>query len=110
MENSQITKASPRFPALTRLFRRIFSWRMLGRLLIACAALVTVVALFYAEEDWRGRRAWKICERGLVARGVDLDWHKLTPPPVPDAENFAMTPFLAPLLDLNPKPLQPGQS
>ncbi len=32
------------------------------------------------------------------------------PPPVPDEENFAMTPFLAPLFDLNPRPLQPGQS
>jgi hypothetical protein len=38
----------------------------------------------------------------LVAKGVDFNWHALAPPPVADADNFAMTPFLAALFDYVP--------
>jgi hypothetical protein len=110
MQNPISPPAPARFPTFTRLRRWLFNWRMLRRLLVAAAALVTLMGLFYAVEDWRGKRAWENYQRQAEARGVEMDWHKFVPPPVPDAQNFAMTPFLAPVLDFNPKPLQPGQS
>src|SRR5579863_8330548 len=79
-------------------------WRWLGRCLIGLVAVVTAVALFYAEEDMRGKYDWSKYRQKAEARGVNLDWQKLVPPPVPDDQNFAMTPFLAPILDLNPRP------
>src|SRR5258708_2933454 len=77
-----------------------------ARVLVLCAALMLVIALGFAQENWRGRAAWESCRRGLEAKGVQIDWHQLVPPPVPEEQNFAMTPFLAPLFDFNPKPLQ----
>lgn len=85
-------------------------WRALRRCLVGFAGLVTLIALLYAEEDVRGRLAWNSYQRGAARKGIDLNYRSLIPPPVPDDQNFAMTPFLAPLLDFNPKPLAPGQS
>jgi hypothetical protein len=90
-----------------RWFLRL-SWG--GRGLALSAALVVLIGAFYAEENWRGRRAWAACQQDLAARGVELDWRKFNPPPVPDDQNFALTPFLAPLFDFNPGPRDPGQS
>ena len=58
------------------------------RALIALASLVTLVAIFYLEEDWRGKRAWENCKSEVEARGVVLDWNKIIPTPVPDDQNF----------------------
>ena len=80
-----------------------------GQVLLGGATLVALFGLFFAEENWRGERAWENCHRELAAKGVELDWSKFAPPPVADDQNFAMTPFLAPLFDFNPRPLQPGQ-
>jgi hypothetical protein len=63
-------------------------WRILRRVLIALAIFATLVAIFYAEEDWRGKRAWENCKRELEAKGAVLDWDKFIPPPVPDDQNF----------------------
>ncbi|EEF59614.1 hypothetical protein [Pedosphaera parvula] len=90
--------------------RCLFSWRMIRRYLFCLACLATLVALFYAVENWRGKHAWEQYKRELTARGINMDWHQFIPPPVPDEQNFAMTPFLAALYDFNPEPLQPGQS
>ena len=85
-------------------------WRALRRCLIGFAGLVTLIALFYAEEDVRGHLAWNSYLREAARRGIDMNFRDLVPPPVADDQNFAMTPFLAPLLDFNPKPLASGQS
>lgn len=85
-------------------------WRRIRRALVTAAVVVTVTALFYAEEDWRGKRVWEKCRREFAAKGEGLDPRSLVPPPVPDDQNYAMTPFLAPLLDLNPRRSEPGQS
>jgi hypothetical protein len=63
-------------------------WRIPRRILITLAILATLIAIFYAEEDWRGKRAWKNCKRELEAKGMVLDWDKFIPPPVPDDQNF----------------------
>jgi hypothetical protein len=63
-------------------------------MLIALAWLLTLVVLFHAEENWRGRRAWNQTRRELEARGKQLDFKALIPKPVPDEQNFAATPFV----------------
>src|SRR5882724_2531230 len=83
-------------------------WMRKSVFVICC--LITVLAFLYVEENWRGKRAWENYKREWEAKGEKFDLASYAPPPVPDEENFAMTPFLAPLFDLNPRPLQPGQS
>lgn len=88
-----------RFPTFARPIRWLFSRRVLQGLLFAIACLATLVALFYTEENWRGKRAWNQFRRQLEARGEHLDVAALLPKPVPDDQNFAMTPLLASLFD-----------
>jgi len=64
--------------------------RNFGRLLIGMAISATVLAVFYLEEDWRGKRAWEQCKTELEAGGLVMDWDKYIPPPVPDDQNFFM--------------------
>lgn len=73
--------------------RWICSWRNLRRLLFGVVCFITLIALFYAEENWRGKWAWKNYQRAAEARGEKLDLAALAPPPVPDDQNFAMTPL-----------------
>jgi tetratricopeptide (TPR) repeat protein len=70
-------------------------WRNLRRFLIGLAVLATLFAIFYTEEDWRGRRAWENCKHELEAKGVVLDWDKFIPPTVPDDQNFFKAPIFA---------------
>jgi len=74
------------------LFIRWLGWR---RVLFLLACLVTVIALFYAEEDWRGHHAWVQYRRAEAAKGAPFDWAAVVPPPVPDDQNFALTPVVA---------------
>ena len=67
------------------------TWRYLFYLL----GLVRVIALFYAEEDWRGERAWRLYKQQKEALGESFDPATFIPPLVPDTENFAATPALA---------------
>lgn len=70
--------------------------------LAAFVILATLVGAFYALENWRGKRAWTRMQRELQAAGQWVELAKLTPPPAPDDQNFAMTPLLAPLFDFLP--------
>jgi hypothetical protein len=70
-------------------------WRIPRRILITLAILATLIAIFYTEEDWRGKRAWEQCKRELEAKGAVLDWDKYIPPPVPDDQNFFKAPKMA---------------
>jgi hypothetical protein len=74
------------------------SWRYFFWLLI----LALLIVLFYGEENWRGRRDLENYKRDLQARGQTVDPSAFVPPPVPDGENFALTPLLAPLFDFLP--------
>src|SRR5947209_1745934 len=107
-ESSGAATAGSR-PHLSRPWGFFLRPSVTGRWLFAIGTFL-LVCLFFAEENWRGRRAWEICQRELKAKGVELDWRKFVPPTVPDDQNFALTPFLAPLFDFNPKPREPGQT
>jgi hypothetical protein len=63
-------------------------WRMMRRILITLAVLATLIAIFYTEEDWRGKRVWENCKQELEAQGAVLDWNKFIPPSVRDDQNF----------------------
>ena len=75
--------------------KSLFTWRGARRSLIAVAVLVTLIGLYYGEEDFRGKRAWEKYRRELEADGTQLDWRAFIPKPVPDDQNFAATPFIA---------------
>ncbi len=85
--------------------------KILRRTLLVLASLITLIALFYAVEGLRGMSVWRKTKADLEAKGERFDWKSLAPPAVPDAENFSMTPLLAPLLDFVPNPhAKPGES
>jgi len=74
--------------------RWMFCWRNFKRALFALACFATLIALFYAEEDWRGRHAWNQFKQKWEARGEHLEFSGVVPPPVPADKNFAMTPIV----------------
>lgn len=67
--------------------------KRLKRLGWAVVWLGTIIALFYAVENWRGRRAWNAYLEEVKARGDSIEPAAVIPPPVPDAENFALSPI-----------------
>jgi hypothetical protein len=85
-------------PLLVRVFRWLFSWRIIRRMLITLAGLITLLALFITEENWRGKRAWENYKREWEAKGEKFDWHAFVPPSVPDDQNFFTTSFFTNLL------------
>jgi hypothetical protein len=60
--------------------------------LFSVLGLLLLIALFYAEENWRGKRAWENCKRQVEAEGGTLDWSEFIPPPVRDGQNFFSAP------------------
>src|ERR1017187_1306340 len=110
MNESPSTSGSPRLPTIAHFFRWLFSRSLLGCALVGLAGLATLIALVCTEENWRGKRAWERYKHELEAQGEKLEWNDYVPPQVPDQQNFAMTPFLAPLFEFNPSPRQLGQS
>lgn len=73
----------------------LLSWQTARLLLLGVAALATLVAGFYTEENWRGQRAWANCRRDLEAKGGVFDWSTRIPPPVPEDRNFFSAPRMA---------------
>jgi hypothetical protein len=72
---------------------RRYASALLRRRFFVLGCLVTLVALFYAVEDWRGRRAWQTFKRAGEAKGERFDLAALVPPPVPNGQNFFETPL-----------------
>lgn len=100
------------FPTFHRFFRWLVAplrsrrvWKALG---FATLGVGTVIALFYAIENWRGARAWKQVRDELRAKGEPLSFAKLVPPMPPAADNFASTPLFDGLFDksIDPKSKQ----
>ena len=72
---------------MTKTQKRIVWWA-----LIVLAGLIVLVALFYGEENWRGKHAWENCKRELEAKGEVLDWKAYIPAPVSDEQNIFKAP------------------
>ncbi len=72
------------------------------RILIGFLFFATFIALFYAEEDWRGARDWTRVEKELRAKGEPLTLDKILPASIPDNENVAAAPIFKELWT-NPK-------
>jgi len=68
--------------------------RIIRRVLFFLACLVTLIALFYAVENWRGKGAWDKYRKESEAKGQPLDWTALVPPTVPDELNFFKAPYM----------------
>jgi hypothetical protein len=73
----------------TRIGRFFWSWRFLKIVLWS----VTLIVLFYAEEDWRGARAWAATKAKWETRGESFDPNTYFPRPVPDDQNLAALPI-----------------
>lgn len=71
--------------------RPLFAWLVRYKLL-AAATVATVVVLCYAIENWRGRSAWNAVRQQMEAKGLHGNLESIIPPPVPDDQNFFMTP------------------
>ena len=78
-----------------KFFRWVFCWRNFKRFLFGLACFITLAALFYAEENWRGKRDWENYKREWEAKGEKFDFKDFVPPPVPDDQNFALTPIVS---------------
>jgi hypothetical protein len=70
----------------------VYCCRHFKRFLFGLACLATLIALFYAEEDWRGWHAWKQFKHQWEAKGEKFDWQSVVPSPVTDDQNFAFSP------------------
>jgi hypothetical protein len=51
-----------------------FCWRNFKRFLFGLACFATLIALFYAEEDWRGKHDWEKFKREWEAKGEHFDF------------------------------------
>ena len=71
----------------------VFQARNFKRFLFGCACFATLVVLFYAEEDWRGKYEWDKFKREWEAKGENFDKDSVVPKAVPDDENSAMSPL-----------------
>jgi hypothetical protein len=98
VQSSKFARQPEPITLLSRLWRSTWMRAILTFLLL----LVAFLAVFYPEENWRGKRAWEIYRRHLAAKGVVFDWRALAPEPVSDTEDLCKTAFFAPLFDYMP--------
>ena len=75
-------------PTRKKFARRLFNWRVMRKVLFVLAALITLGALFIAEEDWRGSHAWANYKRDMEAKGEHFDAARLIPPRSPRQPEF----------------------
>jgi len=76
---------------------RILKWlKWLGFVVLV---LATLLFLFVAFENYRGKQAWLAFKTEWEGKGERFDLEAFRPPTVPDDQNFAMTPLLASLHD-----------
>ncbi len=88
--NPDIQTPPARVPFFRRYVRAIFSRKLAYALIV----FVTLIALLYAEENFRGQRAWEHYRKEAEARGLQLNFATFIPPPIPDEENGANTPWI----------------
>lgn len=81
------------FLALIPPLKPVCRW-LVRRSALLAVCLVTLVALFYAQENWRGQRAWAAFKREAIAKNESLELQQIIPPTIPEDQNFAATPLL----------------
>jgi hypothetical protein len=98
--------------SLTALLRKAVCGRLMRRALFVLACLATLLGVFYAVENWRGKRAWEKCRGELEAQGEVIDWNRLIPAPVPDDQNIFKAPKMTEwfVRDSWPEALSGGRS
>ena len=79
------------------MMKRATIFKILRYCFFALVTLLTLAVLIVLEENQRGKWAWEKYKREAEARGVGFDPRVFIPPPVPDEQNFAITPLLKPL-------------
>jgi hypothetical protein len=84
--------------------RWVCCWRNFRRLMFGVACLVTLVALAYATENFRGKYAWQKHRQQCETKGAKFTIAELLPPKVSDEKNFALTPLLVPMLNFTQGP------
>jgi hypothetical protein len=89
---------------LLRLLSWCFSWRGVRTLAFLFVSLLTLIALGVGFWNWRSESAWRRYRADGEARGVKFDLRQLVPPSVPEAQNYAALPALAPLFEVPPPP------
>jgi hypothetical protein len=72
----------------------LFSWRGIRTILLILVWPVTLIALFYGIENWRGSRAWNAYRQELQGKGAILELSGIVPKHIPDDRNFAATPLV----------------
>ena len=80
---------------LRHLPKSMSNRRIIRRCLYGLVCFVSLILLFYGEEDWRGKRNWEQYKRTWEAKGERFDFASFVPPAVPDDQNFALTPIVA---------------
>ncbi len=80
---------------LRRFPKWVCNWRIIRRCLYGFACFASLILLFYAEEDWRGKRDWEQYKSTWEAKGERFNFASFVPPAVPDDQNFALTPIVA---------------
>jgi hypothetical protein len=60
--------------------------KILARTAWTLVVLATLIALFYAEEDWRGARAWNAVLQQMRVAGEPMTLRELIPPGSPKAD------------------------
>jgi hypothetical protein len=93
MNTEPVTK-----PKRSRLIRCL---RWLG---LGLALIVTAVALFYAVENFRGKRAWESYRKSAEQRGLVLDFAAHSPPQIPTEQNAVDIPLVNAWFDPRMRP------
>ena len=83
----------------TSLVRRLTAWllsrRIMRRVLLGVAVLITLVAGIYARVNMYGQSEWEKTKRALTAKGEVLDWSAYAPSAVADDQNIFKAPKMA---------------
>ena len=99
---------------IKRMCLWLFCWKNSKRLVIWLGGFFLLLLLIRLEENWRGKRAWENFRHEWEAKGEKFDIKTFIPPPVPDEQNFAMTPVVAScyefILDKEGHRIQPAKT
>jgi len=82
----------------------LFTWKRLRRCVIVLACGATFIALFYAVENWRGKRAWNQVRAEWEPKGEKFGIQAYLPTKVPDDQNAVMIPTFTRLFEFTINP------